>query len=179
MESRAKIFGHALHQMLVVFPLGLLVMALIFDGIALATRNGDWHQAAFWMIGAGLISGLLAAVPGIIDWIAIPMGTRAKSIGLFHGLGNIGLIVLFTVAWLLRKGQLSPREPGAMALAIEIVAVGLGIVTAWLGGELVNRLGVGVDRGANLNAPNSLSGTPAMESTEPVPAAPSSPVHNR
>jgi len=159
--------------MLVVFPLGLLVMAFIFDGIALATRNGDWHQAAFWMIGAGLISGLLAAVPGIIDWVAIPIGTRAKSIGLFHGLGNIALIVLFTVAWLLRKSQLSPQEPGAMALAIEVVAVGLGVITAWLGGELVDRLGVGVDRGANLNAPNSLSGLTATETTESTAVTPS------
>jgi hypothetical protein len=35
--------------------------------------------------------------------------------------------------------------------------------TGWLGGELVDRLGVGVDRGAHLDAPSSLSGRPAAE----------------
>jgi hypothetical protein len=34
-------------------------------------------------------------------------------------------------------------------------------VSGWLGGELVDRLGVGVDPGANLDAPSSLSGAPA------------------
>jgi hypothetical protein len=33
----------------------------------------------------------------------------------------------------------------------------LGAVTGWLGGELVDRLGIGVDDGANVNAPNSLT----------------------
>jgi hypothetical protein len=43
----------------------------------------------------------------------------------------------------------------------------LMLAAGWLGGELVERLGVGVDDGANLNAPNSLSGRPASESRAP------------
>lgn len=39
----------------------------------------------------------------------------------------------------------------------------LGGLTAWLGGELVDRLGVGVDNGANVNASNSLTGRSATE----------------
>jgi hypothetical protein len=35
--------------------------------------------------------------------------------------------------------------------------------TGWLGGELTLRLGIGVDEGANLNAPSSLSGLPASQ----------------
>jgi len=41
----------------------------------------------------------------------------------------------------------------------------IALFGGWLGGELVDRLGVGVDRGANLNAPSSLSGRPATDST--------------
>ena len=81
MESKAKLFGHPVHPMLIVFPLGLLMMSVIFDVIGLVGGNGHWRESAFWMIGAGVIGGLIAAVPG------------------------------------------------------------------WLGGELVDRLGVGVDRG--------------------------------
>ena len=98
MEAKARLLGHPIHQMLIVFPLGLLVMSLIFDGIGLVTRNGGWHQAAFYMIGAGVATGALAALPGIIDWISIPLGTRAKAVGLWHGLGNVAVLALFVVA---------------------------------------------------------------------------------
>lgn len=40
MESRAKLFGHPIHPMLIPFPLGLLSMSVIFDGIALLRPNG-------------------------------------------------------------------------------------------------------------------------------------------
>ena len=42
-------------------------------------------------------------------------------------------------------------------LLLGAVFVGLALITAWIGGELVYRLGVGVDPGANVNAPNSLT----------------------
>jgi uncharacterized membrane protein len=161
MESKAKLLGHPIHQMLIVFPLGLLATAAIFDGITLSTQQGRWSEMAFYLIGAGLLSGLLAAVFGAIDWIAIPTGTRAKEIGLWHGLGNGAVVLLFAISWFLRRSV--PSHPDALALTLSFLAVGLALVTGWLGGELVDRLGVGVDEGAHLNAPSSLSGRSAKE----------------
>src|SRR5690606_32914188 len=66
MESRAKLLGHPIHQMLIVFPLGLLATAVIFDVIGLF-RGGDWGQMAYYMIAAGIIGGLVAAVFGLLD----------------------------------------------------------------------------------------------------------------
>src|SRR3954452_10705515 len=74
MESRAKVFGHPLHQMLIVFPLGLLGTAVVFDLIHLGTGNPRMAEVAFYMIAAGLVGGLVAAPPGLIDWLAIPSG---------------------------------------------------------------------------------------------------------
>jgi hypothetical protein len=37
------------------------------------------------------------------------------------------------------------------------------MLTGWLGGELVERLGMSVHNGAHLDAPNSLSGRPASD----------------
>jgi uncharacterized membrane protein len=54
MESKAKLAGHSVHPMLVVFPLGLLATAVIFDVITLASNNGKFSEAAFYMIGAGI-----------------------------------------------------------------------------------------------------------------------------
>src|ERR671913_1109753 len=50
MESRAKLFGHPIHQMLIVFPLGLLATAVVFDVVYLTSGNGYWSEIAFWMI---------------------------------------------------------------------------------------------------------------------------------
>ena len=63
-------------------------MAVIFDIIALASHTAEWSTVAYYMIGAGVLSGLLAAIFGLVDWSGIPSGTRAKSIGLWHGGGT-------------------------------------------------------------------------------------------
>jgi uncharacterized membrane protein len=160
MEARAKLFGHPIHQMLVVFPLGLLATALFFDLIALAmNRHQGPFTASYYMIAAGIIGGLLAAVFGLIDFLKIPSGTRAKRIGRLHGGGNLVVVVLFAASWWLRRG--APTDPPMLAIAPAAAGAGLATVTGWLGGELVDRLGVGVDDGAHLDAPSSLGGQPA------------------
>ena len=160
MESKTKLLGHAIHPMLIVFPLGLLVTSVVFDVIHLITSDQLFATVSYWMIAAGVIGGVLAAIFGLIDWLSIPAGTRAKAIGLWHGLGNAAVVALFAVSWYLRRGD-PAFAPSVEAFVVSLVAVGLGTVTAWLGGELVERLGVGVDSGANLDAPSSLSGQPA------------------
>jgi len=158
MESRARLFGHPIHQMLIPFPVGLLITAAIFDIIYLFTGNTNWVASSFYIIIAGLVGALIAAVFGLIDFLAIPPGTRAKRIGLMHGLGNVGAVVLFTISWVVRLTS-NPFDPGPLPIVLSIIGAGVILFTGWLGGELVDRLGVGVTEGANLNAPSSLSHT--------------------
>ena len=159
MRAKARLLGHPIHQMLIVFPLGLLATSFFFDLIRLAADRPGLSVAAYYMIAAGIISGLLAAVFGLIDWLAIPSGTRAKGIGRLHAGGNVIVLALFAGSWWLRRGTV--ELPPASAIVLSGIAVGLALITGWLGGELVDRLGVGVDDGAHLDAPSSLSGQPA------------------
>ena len=62
MESKAKLFGHAVHPILIVFPLGLFATAVVFDAIGWATGNGTWLEASFRIIAAGVIGGMIAAL---------------------------------------------------------------------------------------------------------------------
>jgi uncharacterized membrane protein len=163
MESKVKSMGHPIHPMLVNFPLGLLVTSAVFDIIHLVTGNGYWSGIAFWMIAAGIITGVLAAIVGTIDALAIPSGTRAKSVSGLHGSVNFLILVLFTVSWFLRLSI--PGNPSMVAYVLSFLGAALLGVTGWLGGELTLRLGIGIDEGANLNAPSSLSGLPANQST--------------
>jgi uncharacterized membrane protein len=156
MESRAKLFGHSIHAMLITFPVGLFVTAIVFDILHLVGGGLQWTVVSYWMIAAGVIGGLAAAVFGYTDYRAVQPGTRAQRVGRLHGIGNVVVVVLFLASWLLRRG--SPESPPALAFVLSFLGVALAAVTAWLGGELVERLGVGVDDGANLDAPSSLSG---------------------
>jgi uncharacterized membrane protein len=159
MESKVKVAGHPVHPMLIVFPLGLLATAVIFDIIYLVSDNSQWTLVAYYMIGAGVIGGLAAAVPGWLDWFAIPSDTRAKRIGLWHGAGNVIVLGLFILSWILRRDN--PEVPPTGAIVAGLIGFVLSALTGWLGGELVDRLGVGVDDGAHLDSPSSLSELPA------------------
>ena len=155
MESRLKLFGHPVHPMLIVFPLGLLATALIFDILYVGTGNEDLATFSYWALIAGIIGGLLAAIFGALDWLGIPSGTRAKRIGAFHGVGNLVVTRLFLAALIARWGR-PAYLPDILPMVLALLGGGLALITAWLGGELVYRLRVGVDEDAGLDASNSL-----------------------
>ncbi|MCG5440374.1 DUF2231 domain-containing protein [Micromonospora foliorum] len=155
MESRLKVLGHPVHPMLVMFPVALLATAVLFDVVDTVGGPDFLGEVAYWNITVGLIGGLLAAAAGSFDLLAIPTGTRAKRVGLLHAGANVAVILLFAAVWAVRLNADS-RAAGGALVAIEVVALAILSISAWLGGELVDRLGVGVDRDAGLDAPSSL-----------------------
>jgi uncharacterized membrane protein len=164
MESKVKLLGHPIHPMLVVYPLALLSVAVLFDALYLATGTEDFARFAFWSITIGLAVGLAAALFGLVDWMAVRSGTRAKRIGAFHGAGNVVVVLLFVISWATRLGDLE-YAPGILPFVLGLIGLGIALVTAWLGGELVYRLRVGVDDDAHADAPSSLGGS-VPETTE-------------
>jgi uncharacterized membrane protein len=168
MRSRARILGHPIHPVLIVFPLGLLLTATGCDAWGWWRGEPFWRDLAFYLIVAGLIGGLVAAPFGLIDWLAIPKGTRAKAIGAWHGGGNLAVLMLFFLSGILRLGT----GPGtAWSFVLALCGSALAMITGWLGGELVVRLGVGVDPGAHVDAPSSLSHQESREVDASVPRA--------
>jgi uncharacterized membrane protein len=163
MESHSKVAGHPLHPILIVFPLGLLGTSVIYDFLYARGKDPKTAATSQAMITSGIAGGLAAAVPGLIDWMAIPPNTRAKQVGQVHGLGNVAVLGLFGASWLLRRKQ-PDYAPTSAAVVLSLAGAGLAGFTGWLGGELIHRLGVSVDAGAHLDAPNSLvadaNGTP-------------------
>ncbi|MFG1838781.1 DUF2231 domain-containing protein [Micromonospora sp. NPDC049175] len=162
MESRLKVLGHPVHPMLVMFPVALLATAVLFDVVDTVGGPDLLGEVAYWNITVGLIGGLLAAAAGAFDLLAIPTGTRAKRVGLLHAAANVAVILLFAAVWAVRLNADS-RAAGGALVAIEVVAVGILGISAWLGGELVDRLGVGVDADAGLDAPSSLRPSTATQ----------------
>lgn len=160
MEAKARLFGHPVHQMLIVLPLGLLIAAWLADIGYFALRNPLLGEIGYWNTAGGIVSGLVAALFGFIDWLGIPLGTRAKRVGLWHASFNVVVLLLFAGSMILRHSAPS-HVTNAMAFICATIAIGFASVSGWLGGELVNRLGIGVSPGAHSDAPSSLSGKPA------------------
>ena len=145
--------------MLIVFPLGLLATSVAWDICYLATGAPSWGMIAFWTIVAGVIGALLAAVPGFIDWLAIPNGTRAKTLGLYHMVLNLIVLALFVISLIVRATNPAGYAVSGFGRMIwGWIGVVIALFAGWLGGELVERLGIGVYDAANPNAPPSVGG---------------------
>jgi len=164
-ESRAKLFGHSIHQQLVALPLGMLAAAVLFDFVGVVSGHPLAAEVAYWVMGAGIAFGVVAAAFGLIDVVAIPAGTRAARIGWLHGVGNTVVVSLFIGSWFIRR--LHQHQATDLALFLSFSGAALVLITAWLGGELVSRLGIGVSDGAHPNAPSSLDDRPRREAPLP------------
>jgi len=138
--SGARLGKHPIHPMLVVLPLGLWVAALAFDILYAFTGNPAWRTAAFWNIGAGIVGALLAAIPGVVDWLG--MTGRVGRLATYHMLLNLGAVAIFSVNWFART-RVGADSPWPLVLSI-VGVIGVGI-SGWIGGELVYVERVGVE----------------------------------
>src|SRR5262249_29360382 len=131
-ESRASIGRHPMHPMLVVFPIGLWGAALAFDVVEMITSHPLWGTLAFWNILGGIVGGLLAAVPGFLDYPGVK--GREGRIATWHMALNLAAVVLFAVNAFIRL-RVSAESPWPLLLSI--VGVAGVFISGWLGGELV------------------------------------------
>jgi uncharacterized membrane protein len=128
--------------MLIPLPLSFLVAAFGADLGFWWTNDPFWARAALWLTGAGVVLGLLAAIPGLVDFSA-NRRIRDHQIAWVHGLGNVVVVLLASISWWLRSGD--PVEavlPWGLTLSAIITL--LLVITGWLGGELSYRHKIGV-----------------------------------
>ena len=137
MRTPASIAGHPIHPMLVPLPIGMWVLSLACDIIAAyAADPTNWKIVALYAMVGGIIGALLAAIFGLVDLLSLPAAIRRTALA--HMGINLTIVVLFAIdAWL----RLSGSDP----VWLSVVAILLLLVSGWLGGKMVYRLGVAVD----------------------------------
>jgi uncharacterized membrane protein len=138
MSARTRIFGHPMHHVLSVFPLGLLATSFFFDLAWVATRREELAVVSWWMIFAGVIGSVITSLAGVIDWLELERGTRAWLIGAWHGAGHTIVTLLFAASWMLRRPQ--PSEPELLAIVLSGLGVLLSVITGWVGAELAEQI---------------------------------------
>lgn len=143
MRSKASISGHPIHPMLVNFPIAFLVGTLVFDLINVFTAQLAFAFTSYFLNVAGIFTGLLAAIPGLVDFVyTVPPKSSGSKRAAKHGILNVTVLILFGIALWYRHVE-HPRP--LILLSIETIAVVLLGFAGWLGGTLVVRNQIGVD----------------------------------
>lgn len=140
MNTPASVKSHPIHVMLVGFPIGLWTFSLICDLIYYARGTPEWKLAAYYTLGGGIVGALVAAVPGLIDLLAIK-DAGSRRIGLWHMGINLVALAIFGASFWLRRGDLEADLPAWLSL----IGVAGIFVAGWLGGELVHVRHVSVE----------------------------------
>lgn len=156
MRSRAQIKAHPIHPALIPFPFAFLTGAPLFDVAGVLLDWPDLFVTAGHMIVAGIATGVLAAIPGAIDYVyAVPPKSSGKTRATRHALLNLTALLMFAIAWALRGAD---GSPGAVPLTLEIFGAAMLAYAGLLGGTLVVRNMVSVDhRYANTGRWNEAS----------------------
>jgi len=143
MRTKASFKGHAIHQMLIPFPIGFFVGAFLFDLLGYLFSNSSFYQTSYYLGIAGIISALAAALPGFIDFLfSVPPNSSGKKRAVQHLSVNLTATALFTAAVLLRE---DPSDTSATVFVTELLGISLLTIGGWLGGTLVNRNFIGPD----------------------------------
>jgi uncharacterized membrane protein len=153
MQSKARIFDHPLHPMLVALPVGLAVWTLFADIVYAVSDDATWYEIALYS-GVGFwVTALAAAIPGLLDYSNLDRGSRAFAIASLHLTFNLVTVGVFVAATLLAwdDGARDGSELGLLIL-LHVAGVSLLSVSGWLGGEMVYRYGLGMIPGAPVGA---------------------------
>jgi uncharacterized membrane protein len=145
MASKASIAGHPIHPMLIPFPLALWTTSFAVDVVFYFLRSPTLVTISKFLIAAGCLGALAAAVPGIIDWLSIK-DARVKRIANWHARLNIIALIIFALSLYLRMkvGAHWVNYSLKIPFLLSLVGVVLISISGWLGGALSFEHGVGV-----------------------------------
>ena len=143
LPSTAAVVGHPIHPMLIPFPITFLTAALATDVAARATKDPFWSRTSRWMLGAGLVTGLVAGAVGAIDYFTIRRA-REKSVGKLHAYGNPLALGLAAANLAMRQKRQAGAMPSAAEIGLSTATAAVLGVTGWAGAELSYRHMVGV-----------------------------------
>lgn len=133
---------HPIHPMLVPFPIVCFVGALITDIAYWQTAEMMWADSSAWLLFAGLIMGVLAAIAGLIDFLS-SRRIRLIAAAWYHMVGNavVLLLALFNTFVHSRDAWTSVVPTGLVLSALIVLVM---LFTGWMGWEMVYRRRVGV-----------------------------------
>jgi nitrite reductase/ring-hydroxylating ferredoxin subunit/uncharacterized membrane protein len=143
-RSKASFRGHPIHPALIPFPFAFLYGGFGFDLLGWVAERPAWWTTGGYLDLLGIAAALVAAVPGFVDYFTtVPPKSSGKQRATKHMLVNLGAVILFALAWMMRGS--AAAMPDTTMLLLEGVGLALLTTGGWMGGVLVNRNQIGVD----------------------------------
>lgn len=148
MQGKATLAGHPLHAMFVSFPIGFLGGVLVTDIISIWGNPAFWPRMSVWLIAFGVISALVAAVFGLIDYLTAPMSAAAKRTATTHLILNLIVVALYVAAFFVRFAN----PISTLGYVLTYVGLATLLVSGWYGGHLayVDLVGTAAPRGTTV-----------------------------
>jgi uncharacterized membrane protein len=135
-----------LHAALNDLPTALLLTAVIFDVLALATRRDTFRQASFWTLIVGAVGGAAAVISGLQAEEHIAHGEAVHRVMETHEtlalitLGVFGVLAL----WRLFRDRRMGMGERILGLIASVAGLGILVTTAVYGGRLVFEHAAGI-----------------------------------
>ncbi|HEY1882028.1 MAG TPA: DUF2231 domain-containing protein [Candidatus Cybelea sp.] len=139
MQGKATIAGHPIHPILVTFPIGCFVAAIVADIISIWAGPAFWSPMGTWLILFGVLGSLVAGLFGFIDYLTAPMSFKAKNVAAWHMTLNIALIVIFGWACAVRFHD----HTSVGGYVLTVLGIAVLAVAGYLGGDVAHRHLVG------------------------------------
>ena len=144
-DKTEELLGHSPHPAIVTVPLGAWTVSNICDGLAVATGDRAYDDAARISMAVGLVGAVGAAITGFRDYSHIPKDRPSHKVATTHGLGNALATSLMTASFVMRvRDHAAGRRTGLATRLLGLFAGGISLYTAWLGGKLVEEMGEAV-----------------------------------
>jgi uncharacterized membrane protein len=152
MYSKARVAGHPIHPMLVVFPIAFYTATVATLLAYVGTHEAFWYRVAMVANIAGIITAAIAVIPGAIDLFSLPRASRARATGLRHAGFNLLATLLFAVTAALLYRAWSQRVmidgeyifDATIPLAMGVVAWVSMVIAGSLGWTLVQTHHIGI-----------------------------------
>lgn len=152
MYSKARVAGHPMHPMLVAFPIAFYTATVATLLAYIGTMEAFWYRVAMISNIAGIVTAVIAAIPGVIDLLALPRESRARAVGLRHAGFNLFATALFVVTAVVVYRTWTHRVmidgeylfDATIPLAMSVVAWVSMVIAGSLGWTLVQTHHVGI-----------------------------------
>jgi uncharacterized membrane protein len=135
-----------LHALLNDLPIALLVTAVFFDLLALATRRPSLRQVGFWTLIVGAVGGAVAVISGLQAEEHIAHGEAVHRVMETHeelGLITLGVFGVLALWRIFRERRMGNLERGVLT-ALSVGGLGFLVATGFYGGRLVFEHAAGI-----------------------------------
>lgn len=140
-----RLFGHPVHAMMAGMPVAFWLGSTLWDVAGLVLADPMWFHLAFWTLALGLALSVPVALSGLWELACLPEDHPAEGLAWRHMGWMLGAGTCFMASFVVRWGA-SMDAPPLGALVLSLVGALATSVGGWMGGEMVFRHGVAVEK---------------------------------